>query len=65
MIELVMASRTTKVTQAEIERAIRAAKAAGLPILRIVARADGYAIEMENGIAPEMEHVRLRPKPVL
>lgn len=60
-----MAERRVKVTQVEIERAIRAAKAAGLPILRIIARADGYTIEMEDGIASKIEHVRLRPKPVL
>lgn len=40
-----MIGRRAKVTQAEIERAIRAAKAEGLRIVRVVARADGYAIE--------------------
>jgi hypothetical protein len=42
-----MAGRPAAVTQAEIARAIRAAKAEGLTILRVVARPDGFAIETE------------------
>jgi|GEM_PF-2729846 len=42
-----MAGRAANATQAEVERVIRAAKAAGLTIVRIVARADGIAVETE------------------
>jgi hypothetical protein len=40
-----MSRRPATVTQAEVARAIRAAKAEGLTVVRIVARPDGYAIE--------------------
>lgn len=40
-----MPRRAASVTQADIARAIRAAQAAGLPVLRIVVRADGVAVE--------------------
>jgi hypothetical protein len=45
-----MTAQTLKVKQADIERAIRAAKAAGLPVLRIIARPDGYVIETQNSL---------------
>lgn len=60
-----MAARSAKVTQAELERAIRAAKAAGLPVVRIVARADGYAVETAPALAPNVEALAGKPKPVL
>ncbi len=40
-----MARRSALVTQADVSRAIRATKAAGLTIVRVVARPDGVAIE--------------------
>lgn len=40
-----MPRRGATVTQADVSRAIRATKAAGLTIVRIVARPDGIAIE--------------------
>jgi hypothetical protein len=55
-----VSDRSAKITQAELERAIRAVKAQGLAIIRIVARADGYAIET----APPLPAVTRR-KPVL
>ncbi len=58
-----MVSRNAKVTQAEIERAIRAAKAAGLCIVRIVARTDGYVIETASSL--RLEPLASKPKPVL
>jgi hypothetical protein len=40
-----VAGRPAPVTKAAIERAILAAKATGLQIVRIVARTDSYSIE--------------------
>ena len=40
-----MPRRAATVTQADIARAIRAAQAAGLPVTRIVVRADGVSVE--------------------
>ena len=40
-----MAGRSAPATKAMIQRAILAAKATGLQVVRIVARADGYSIE--------------------
>ena len=53
-----MARRVAPATKATIERAILAAKATGLQIVRIVARADGYSIETCHAAAAEAE-----PKP--
>lgn len=58
-----MASRSAKVTQAEIERAIRAAKAEGLRIVRVIARADGFAIETASSLHTDFQ--ASKPKPVL
>lgn len=60
-----MSRKPVNVTQADLVRAIRAAKAAGLLVLRIHARTDGYVIETATGLAPEREAVRIRPKSVL
>jgi hypothetical protein len=56
-----MAGRSNPITQAELERAIRAVKAEGLPIARIVVREDGYAIET----APDRSTAAKPPRPVL
>jgi hypothetical protein len=58
----VMSNASRKVTQAEIERAIRAVKAEGLRIVRVIARADGIAIETAASLA---EPASLKPKPML
>lgn len=44
-----MPRRPASVTQADIARIIRAAKDAGLPVVRIVARPDGVAVETLAG----------------
>ena len=43
-----MSRRAAAVTQADIARAIRAARQAGLEVLRLVARPDGVSIETSN-----------------
>ncbi len=48
-----MPRRAALVSQADITRAIRAAKDAGLPVLRIVVRPDGVAVETSADPAPE------------
>lgn len=40
-----MPRRAATVTQADIARAIRAIQAAGLPVMRVIVRADGVAVE--------------------
>lgn len=55
-----MAGRIAKVTQAELERALRAIKSAGLAIRRIVAVPEGYAIEIGEPAGAEAP-----PRPVL
>ncbi|MCJ2035254.1 hypothetical protein [Methylobacterium sp. J-068] len=40
-----MPRRAAMVTQADIARAIRAIQAAGLPVMRVVVRTDGVAVE--------------------
>jgi hypothetical protein len=63
-----MAGRPANVTQAELERAIRAAKAEGLTIARIVARPDGVAIEIgapTDGTKAQTSESKPRPRPVL
>lgn len=40
-----MPRRPAAITQADVARAIRAVQAAGLPILRVVVRPDGVAVE--------------------
>jgi hypothetical protein len=49
-----MAGRPAPATRAAIERAILAAQATGLRIVRIVARADGYSIEMSDALQAPM-----------
>ena len=51
-------------TQAALERAIRAAKAEGLPVVRIIAHRDGYIIETDTGSSKNESFVR-KSKPVL
>lgn len=50
-----MPRRAAMVTQADIERAIRAAQAAGLPVHRIVVRSDGVAVETIPRPEPQFE----------
>ncbi|GJE19537.1 hypothetical protein [Methylobacterium marchantiae] len=40
-----MGRRAAIVTQADIARAIRAVQAAGLPVMRVVVKADGVVVE--------------------
>lgn len=47
-----MPRRPATVTQADVARAIRAAHAAGLKIVRIVARGDGVSIETNEAPTP-------------
>jgi hypothetical protein len=57
-----MAGRPAPATRAAIERAILAAQATGLHIVRIVARADGYSIETSD--PPQVQTViETEPKP--
>lgn len=46
-----MSNRPATVTQADVERAIRACQRRGVPIVRVVVRKDGVAIETAGGIA--------------
>ena len=55
-----MSRRPALVTQADVARAIRAARAAGLTIVRVVARPDGIAIETTDLPAPPAEEPRKR-----
>lgn len=48
-----MPRRPATVTQADVARAIRAVIAAGLSVVRVVARADGVAIETAQDSAPD------------
>lgn len=43
-----MPRRAATVTQADVSRAIRAARAAGLTVLRIVARTGGISVETSD-----------------
>jgi hypothetical protein len=47
-----MPYRPAIVTQADITRAIRALLAAGLPVTRVVLRADGVSVETTEGQYP-------------
>ncbi|WP_342360776.1 hypothetical protein [Terrarubrum flagellatum] len=47
-----MANRAAIATQADVARAIRAAVACGLTIVRIVARPDGIAVETDKAPSP-------------
>jgi hypothetical protein len=48
-----MSNRPSNVVQADIARVIRAAKKAGLVIVRIVARPDGVSLETDKAPAPK------------
>jgi hypothetical protein len=57
-----MAGRPAPATRAAIERAILAAQATGLRVVRIVARADCYSIETSDPLqAPQV--IETEPKP--
>ncbi|KQP35969.1 hypothetical protein [Methylobacterium sp. Leaf100] len=53
-----MPRRAAVVTQADIARAIRAVQAAGLPVMRVVVRSDGVAVETvlppDHAAAPQL-----------
>lgn len=44
-----MRRRPTNITQADIARTCRALKACGVPIARVVTRADGVCFETDDG----------------
>lgn len=44
-----MAKRPVNITQADIARTCRALKACGVPIARVVTRADGVSFETDDG----------------
>ena len=57
-----MAGRPAPATKAAIERAILAAQATGLRIVRIVARADSYSIETSHALqAPTVTETEPKP----
>ena len=60
-----MSRQNTNITQAKIERAIRAAKAEGLYVVRIVAQADGYVIETASSARTIAEPSTNKPRLVL
>ena len=47
-----MSRRAATVTQADVARVIRAAKAAGLTVVRVVARPDGVSVETSDAPLP-------------
>jgi len=48
-----MSNRRATVTQADIARAIRAAKKEGLTVARLVVRSDGVAVETSENDQPD------------
>jgi hypothetical protein len=48
-----MPRRPAAITQADVARAIRAVQAAGLPVLRVVVRPDGVAVETAPGTSAD------------
>jgi hypothetical protein len=60
-----VSNRSAKIKQADLERVIRAVKAQGLQIARIIARPDGYVIETAASLAPASAPVNAKRKPVL
>ena len=64
-----MPRRAASVTQADIARAIRAMQAAGLPVLRVIVRADGIAVETASdssmGSMPQIERVADKDRVVI
>ena len=55
-----MPRRPALITQADVSRAIRAARSAGLTIVRVVARPDGVAIETSDVVPIPIEEPRRR-----
>ena len=61
-----MSNRRATVTQADIARAIRAAKKEGLTVARLVVRSDGVAVETsENGQPDATMTIESEPDVVL
>ena len=56
-----MPRRAANVTQADIARAIRAVQNAGLPVMRVIVRADGVAVETVAGPADLKDHDSYEP----
>jgi hypothetical protein len=54
-----------KPTQSVLERAIRAAKAEGLRVVRIIARPDCFIVETAPSTAPSTEYASRKARPVL
>lgn len=54
-----MPRRAASVTQADIARAIRAVRAAGLSVRRVVVRADGVAVETEGKTDDRESHEKI------
>ena len=52
-----MSRRAAMVTQADIARAIRAVRDAGLPVVRVVVRSDGVAVETSGRVIEAAEPV--------
>lgn len=57
-----MSRRPATVTQADVARAIRAARQAGLTVVRVVARPDGVAIETADAPAPPPAKPEVEPR---
>lgn len=53
-----MPRRAASVTQADIARVLRAMKDAGLPVQRVVARADGVVIETGDPAAAQAPGIK-------
>ena len=50
-----MPRRPATITQADVARAIRAVRAAGLPVLRVVVRSDGVVVETTDQPRSEID----------
>lgn len=59
-----MPRRPAAYTQGDVERMIRAAKAAGLIVVRIVKRPDGFSVETSDA-PPPPSATELKPTVVL
>jgi len=58
-----VARRAATVTQADIARVIRAMKAAGLPVVRVIAHPDGVSVETSD--APSTRPIEAKKTVVL